>query len=183
MDQRKVNMLAREYCDATKRRFKPVILSHRMMPGLLEVRARVYLLLLMVVVLQLRAGWAGGHEAAFKRPLLTYPPRHSRTCTHTPHPITIPQGQEKMSKSDPNSAVFMEDSEMEVNAKIKKAYCPPLVTEGNPCLEYAQHIVLPWFGALKVARSEANGGDVEFKTADELRAAYASGALHPGARL
>jgi hypothetical protein len=30
-------MLAREYCDATKRRFKPVILSHRMMPGLLEV--------------------------------------------------------------------------------------------------------------------------------------------------
>lgn len=38
MDQRKVNMLAREYCDATKKKFKPVILSHRMMPGLLEVR-------------------------------------------------------------------------------------------------------------------------------------------------
>jgi len=37
MDQRKVNMLAREYCDATKKKFKPVILSHRMMPGLLEV--------------------------------------------------------------------------------------------------------------------------------------------------
>lgn len=37
MDQRKVNMLAREYCDAKKRRFKPVILSHPMMPGLLEV--------------------------------------------------------------------------------------------------------------------------------------------------
>lgn len=37
------------------------------------------------------------------------------------------QGQEKMSKSDPNSAIFMEDSEMEVNAKIKKAYCPPQV--------------------------------------------------------
>ena len=37
MDQRKVNMLAREYCDAKKRKFKPVILSHPMMPGLLEV--------------------------------------------------------------------------------------------------------------------------------------------------
>ena len=37
LDQRKVNMLAREYCDQTKRKFKPVILSHRMMPGLLEV--------------------------------------------------------------------------------------------------------------------------------------------------
>jgi hypothetical protein len=29
MDQRKVNMLAREYCDATKRKNKPIILSHR----------------------------------------------------------------------------------------------------------------------------------------------------------
>lgn len=33
LDQRKVNMLAREYCDDIKRKFKPVILSHRMMPG------------------------------------------------------------------------------------------------------------------------------------------------------
>ena len=38
MDQRKVNMLAREYCNDIKRKLKPVILSHRMMPGLLEVR-------------------------------------------------------------------------------------------------------------------------------------------------
>lgn len=37
LDQRKVNMLAREYCDDIKRKWKPVILSHRMMPGLLEV--------------------------------------------------------------------------------------------------------------------------------------------------
>lgn len=31
MDQRKVNMLAREYCDEVKpkKKFKPVILSHR----------------------------------------------------------------------------------------------------------------------------------------------------------
>jgi len=29
LDQRKVNMLAREYCDITKRKFKPIILSHR----------------------------------------------------------------------------------------------------------------------------------------------------------
>jgi len=29
MDQRKVNMLAREYCDDIKRKNKPIILSHR----------------------------------------------------------------------------------------------------------------------------------------------------------
>ena len=37
------------------------------------------------------------------------------------------EGPEKMSKSDPNSAIFMEDSEGDVNVKIKKAYCPPQV--------------------------------------------------------
>jgi tyrosyl-tRNA synthetase len=39
MDQRKVNVLAREYCDECrpKRKLKPIILSHHMMPGLLAV--------------------------------------------------------------------------------------------------------------------------------------------------
>lgn len=41
MDQRKVNVLAREYCDKIKRKLKPVILSHEMLPGLLEVPARI----------------------------------------------------------------------------------------------------------------------------------------------
>ena len=42
LDQRKVNVLAREYCDQCKpkRKLKPVILSHEMMPGLLQVRHR-----------------------------------------------------------------------------------------------------------------------------------------------
>lgn len=30
-------MLAREYCDMTKRKLKPIIISHAMLPGLLEV--------------------------------------------------------------------------------------------------------------------------------------------------
>lgn len=126
MDQRKVNVLAREYCDATKRKLKPVILSHAMLPGLL-------------------------------------------------------QGQEKMSKSDPNSAIFMEDSAADVASKIKKAYCPPGVVDGNPCLEYVRLIVLPWFGRFDVPRSEKGGGGVasytEFK---DLAAEYAAGACHPG---
>ena len=54
MDQRKVNMLAREYAGDKKMRFKPIIISHHMLMGLKE-------------------------------------------------------GQDKMSKSDPNSAIFMED--------------------------------------------------------------------------
>ncbi|KAL7532528.1 hypothetical protein ACHAXR_004685 [Thalassiosira sp. AJA248-18] len=116
VDQRKVNMLAREYCDAAKRRYKPVILSHHMLYGLKE-------------------------------------------------------GQEKMSKSDPDSAIFMEDTREDVERKIQKAYCPTqekqqqqtttaanddagkesmqLKTDNlkNPILDYVQHIVLSPPGA------------------------------------
>jgi tyrosyl-tRNA synthetase len=34
LDQRKVNMLAREYAELKKKKFKPIILSHHMLAGL-----------------------------------------------------------------------------------------------------------------------------------------------------
>ena len=119
------------------------------------------------------------------------------------------QGQEKMSKSDPNSAIFMEDIEAEVesgtpcfdrhstvlivlcsdgipttpaaaslpyrqliqadaccasctrqvNSKVKKAFCPPGVVEGNPVIVYIEHIVLPWTGCIDVQRPDSAGGN------------------------
>merc|ERR1719410_1841124 len=69
VDQRKVNMLARDYCDASGRKAKPIILSHHMLYGLKA-------------------------------------------------------GQAKMSKSDPDSAVFMEDTPEDVRRKVMNAYCP-----------------------------------------------------------
>ncbi|KMZ58487.1 Tyrosine-tRNA ligase [Zostera marina] len=125
MDQRKVNVLAREYCDSIKRKNKPIILSHHMLPGL-------------------------------------------------------QQGQEKMSKSDPSSSIFMEDEEVEVNLKIKKAFCPPSIVEGNPCLEYIKYIVFPWYGIFEVLRDEKNGGNRTFTSVEELFAEYSSGKVHPG---
>lgn len=73
VDQRKVNMLAREYCDAAGIKHKPIILSHHMLYGLKA-------------------------------------------------------GQEKMSKSDPDSAIFMEDTPEDVARKIQNAYCPSTET-------------------------------------------------------
>ena len=64
-----------------------------------------------------------------------------------------------MSKSIADSAIFMEDSEAEVNVKIKKAFCPPGQVDGNPCLAYLKLLVFPWMGSFEVERSEANGGD------------------------
>ena len=86
-----------------------------------------------------------------------------KTITTPPHTAIRPflprQGQEKMSKSDPNSAIFMEDSEADVKSKIKGAFCPPAQVEGNPCLAYVKHIVMPWVGHIQVLRSEEHGGD------------------------
>ncbi|CAN0458298.1 unnamed protein product, partial [Discosporangium mesarthrocarpum] len=43
LDQRKVNMLAREYCDMTrpKIKHKPIILSHHMLAGLKEGQTKM----------------------------------------------------------------------------------------------------------------------------------------------
>ncbi|KAF4697006.1 hypothetical protein FOZ60_013358 [Perkinsus olseni] len=90
------------------------------------------------------------------------------------------EGQEKMSKSNPDSAIFMEDSEADVKRKIKKAFCPPNQIEGNPCVTYVKMLVFPYLGKFEVQRKEANGGDVTFKTVEEFEHAYAHGELHPG---
>ncbi|CAH9117950.1 unnamed protein product, partial [Cuscuta epithymum] len=124
MDQRKVNVLAREYCEDIKRKNKPIILSHHMLPGLQK-------------------------------------------------------GQEKMSKSDPSSSIFMEDEEADVNLKIEKAFCPPKVVEKNPCLEYIKYIIFPLFNEFKVERSLENGGNKTFSTFEELVTDYECGSLHP----
>ncbi len=47
----------------------------------------------------------------------------------------------------------------DVNLKIKQAYCPPQIIEANPCVEYVQYIVLPWFQEFEVQRGEKNGGN------------------------
>jgi tyrosyl-tRNA synthetase len=91
LDQRKVNVLCREYCDVIGKKDKPIIVSHHMLMGLIK-------------------------------------------------------GAEKMSKSIPDSAIFMEDSEKDVLRKIKNAYCPIKEVDGNPIFEYIKFIIFPKFG-------------------------------------
>lgn len=61
-----------------------------------------------------------------------------------------------------------EDTADEVRLKIKKAFCPPGEIEKNPCVEYVQYIVLPWFGKLEVERGDDNGGCKAYTTYEEL---------------
>lgn len=84
----------------------------------------------------------------------------------------------KMSKSRPDSAIFVHEPEEEILRKIRKAYCPEKVAEGNPLIEYAENLILRE-GPLKVERPQKFGGDAEFADSAQLRGAYTSGALHP----
>ena len=65
----------------------------------------------------------------------------------------------KMSKSDPNSAIFMEDTESEIKKKINGAYCLPGKIEGNPCLDYLKHIVFNSRNYFEIKRKPEFGGD------------------------
>lgn len=142
VDQRKVNMLARDYCDAARIKRKPVILSHHMLYGLKA-------------------------------------------------------GQAKMSKSDPDSAVFMEDTAEDVERKIMQAYCPNKEEEEekedvgkgggedagkesmrlvedklkNPVLDYIQNIIL----SPPDATFEANG--TTYKDFGLIRSAFLAGEI------
>lgn len=136
MDQRKVNMLAREI--GPKLGFwKPVVVSHHMLMGLQApptaggfgggsgsgagtgtgegygggsaMGAGT------------RSGTGGGHEGA----RLTAEERATAM---------------KMSKSNPDSAIFMTDTPEQVANKIKKAFCPEKQTSENPILEYYKYI-------------------------------------------
>ncbi|MBI5047205.1 tyrosine--tRNA ligase, partial [Candidatus Micrarchaeota archaeon] len=84
----------------------------------------------------------------------------------------------KMSKSVPSSAIFVHDSEEEIQNKIKKAYCPEKVIEGNPVIEYADYLILR-DSKLSIERPAKFGGDIEIATVDELKSIYLSGKLHP----
>ncbi len=86
----------------------------------------------------------------------------------------------KMSKSKPDSAIFIHDSETEIARKLKGAYCPEKTAESNPVLEMCEHFIFrDEKSVLKVTRPAKFGGDVEFASYDEVQTAYVSGKLHP----
>ncbi len=138
MDQRKVNVLAREI--AEKRGFeKPVIISHHMLMGLGK------------------------------------PPEGDNTAEKA---IAM-----KMSKSKPDSAIFMTDSYEDIKRKISKAHCPEKIIEENPIMEYCKYIIFEKLhekGELFVVkRPEKFGGNLEIATYEQLEQIFKDGQLHP----
>ncbi len=87
--------------------------------------------------------------------------------------------ERKMSKSDPSSSIALAAPPEEIEAKVRAAYCPRNVVDGNPVVEAARFIVLPWERRLVLERSPAHGGTLEFTDGATFVDAYARGELHP----
>jgi tyrosyl-tRNA synthetase len=85
----------------------------------------------------------------------------------------------KMSKSKPDSAIFIHDSAEEIARKLGKAWCPERQAEGNPVLDFAKQIVFHEMDRMEVVRPEKYGGTVAYESYAELESAYVSGKLHP----
>ena len=135
LDQRKVNMLAREVSSKLDKP-KPISLSHHMLMGLGK------------------------------------PP--DTELTGIDRAVKL-----KMSKSNPDSAIFMLDSPEDIKRKINKAYCPPNDINENPVLEYCKYIIFELIDVFQVKRPEKYGGDVSYNTFDELEKDYKEGRLNP----
>jgi tyrosyl-tRNA synthetase len=145
LDQRKVNMLAREI-GPEMGFWKPVVVSHRMLRGL-------------------------------GKPI-------DDTADAAERAIAL-----KMSKSIPDSAIFMTDTKEDIKRKIEKAYCPEGVVEDNPVLEYCKYIIFEAHhlkgqenllkDGFKVFRDEKFGGDVTYHNYLELESDFKSKALFP----
>ncbi|HOF44342.1 MAG TPA: tyrosine--tRNA ligase [Candidatus Pacearchaeota archaeon] len=134
MDQRKVNMLARDIFPKLKMT-PPVVISHHMLLGL---------------------QFQETNKTGIDRKIAM-----------------------KMSKSKPDTAIFMTDTREEIFNKFKKAYCPEGEEQDNPVLEYAKYIVFEKFKKIIIKRPEKFGGDLTVKSYNELRDLYIKKEIHP----
>lgn len=100
---------------------------------------------------------------------------------HLMNPMIPGLTGEKMSSSEEASKIDLLDDEKTVSKKMNKAFCEEGVVEGNGVLSFARLVLFPFLNgkSFVVKRSDKFGGDVEFKSYDELESAFVKKELHP----
>ena len=86
----------------------------------------------------------------------------------------------KMSKSDPNSGIFIHDTDEQIKKKISKAWCEEANIVNNPLLEIARTIIFHEYDEIKVERPEKFGGNVSYFDYMQLETDFAGKKIHPG---
>ncbi len=85
----------------------------------------------------------------------------------------------KMSKSRPDSAVFIHDGADEIKRKIKKAFCREGEVEFNPLIDWVKYLIFPREKEILIERKPEHGGNLTIKNIDELKEMFKNKELHP----
>ena len=86
----------------------------------------------------------------------------------------------KMSKSKPDTCIFIHDSPEEIKRKINQAFCLEGETEFNPILDWVKYLIFRDADSkLEIKRPEKFGGDVTYTSYKELEKDFAEKKLHP----
>ena len=86
----------------------------------------------------------------------------------------------KMSKSIPDSAVFITDSPDEIQRKIEKAFCPEREAGFNPVLDWVKSLMFrDKKSILNLERSAKFGGNIDYLSYTQIEKDFVNGKLHP----
>jgi tyrosyl-tRNA synthetase len=86
----------------------------------------------------------------------------------------------KMSKSKPDTCVFIHDSPEEIKRKINQAFCLEGEVEFNPILDWVKYLIFrDEKSKLEIKRPEKFGGNKTYNTYDSLEKDFAEKKLHP----
>ena len=85
----------------------------------------------------------------------------------------------KMSASDPNSSIYIDDTPNLVAKKISKAYCPEGIIKDNGIIDLIRHVVFPVDGKFDIVRPEKFGGNKSYSSISDLENDYSSKKIHP----
>ena len=85
----------------------------------------------------------------------------------------------KMSKSKPDSAVFIHDSEEDIRRKVMKAFCPEKEIGFNPIIDWTEYLIFSREKSITIKRETEYGGDLKIKDIKELKNFFQKGELHP----
>lgn len=81
----------------------------------------------------------------------------------------------KMSKSKSDSAIFIHDTPEMIRDKIKSAYCPERIVDGNPILQIYRNIIFNFYA--ETLELEETGK--EYRNYGEMEHDYREGLIHP----
>ena len=125
-----------------------------------------------------------GEKLGFWKPVCVH--HHLLQGLEKPSVWPIPEGQErealasaKMSKSKPQTCIYIYDSPQEIKEKMSRSFCPEGIVKYNPVMDIAKYIIFREKSVFTIERPAKFGGNIEFENYESMAASYAEGKLHP----